>query len=194
MELKGVLDNTLVVFFNDNGGRQHNPPFRGGKGDTYEGGVRVPCLFRWPGRVPAGGVVEGMVHVVDLYPTLLKLAGGSLDQKLPLDGVDMWEVITRGKSSPRTEVVHSLPGSNVETGEMAIRVGPWKLVGEELYNLDSDTAETTDLAAEHSEVHRRFHERHSNSSVTQAHGTHLKIPGTPLRCLAKRRMPTHLNG
>jgi arylsulfatase A-like enzyme len=177
LKAKGVLENTLIVFFNDNGGRQDNPPFRGGKGETYEGGVRVPCLFYWPGHVPAGGRAEGMVHVVDLYPTLLKLAGGSLDQKLPLDGIDIWEVITRGQPSPRTEVVHSLPGDTVETGAMSIRQGPWKLVGPELYNVETDPAETTDLASKQSEIYQRLHRRIEQLvKERRPPEPHLKVP------------------
>ena len=110
LESRGVLDDTLIVFFNDNGGRKENPPYRGGKGETFEGGVRVPCILRWPDRVPAGQSVDGMIHVVDLYPTLLRQAGASLDQPLPLDGMDMWNTITSDQDSPRQEVVHASTG------------------------------------------------------------------------------------
>ena len=154
LEAKEELDNTLLVFFNDNGGRKANPPYRGGKGDNFEGGVRVPCLMRWPGKVPAGKSVAGMMHVVDLYPTLLNIGRGSLEQKLPVDGVDMWKVITGGRKSPRTEVVHSLPGEHSDTGVMSIRQGKYKLVGEELFDIENDPAETTNLAAKHPEIHR----------------------------------------
>lgn len=181
LQAKGVRENTLVVFFNDNGGRGENPPFRGGKGDTYEGGVRVPCIFHWPARVPAGGAVEGIVHVVDLYPTLLKLAGGSPDQPLPLDGMDIWEAITLGKPSPRTEAVHSLPGDDVETGAMAIRQGAWKLIGKELYNIEADPAETNDLAGAHPEIYRQLHERILQlAAERRPPEPHLKIPDQPL--------------
>ena len=117
LKAKGELDDTLIVFFNDNGGRTENPPYRGGKGDTYESGVRVPCTVRWLGRVPANRAVDGMMHVVDLFPTLLKQGQAPLGQKLPLDGMDMWEVITDDKKSPRTEVVHSLPGEHSDRSE-----------------------------------------------------------------------------
>jgi arylsulfatase A-like enzyme len=181
LKTQGVIENTLVVFFNDNGGRQSNPPYRGGKGETYEGGVRVPCIFYWPGRVPAGKTIDGMVHVVDLYPTLLNLAGGSLAQPLPLDGMDMWDVITREKTSPRQEVVHSLPGEHVETGEMSIRQGAWKLVGKELYNVEKDSGETTDLAATHPDIYLRLHKRIQElATERRPPEQHLKIPNKPL--------------
>ncbi|MFZ5829400.1 MAG: sulfatase-like hydrolase/transferase, partial [Planctomycetota bacterium] len=186
LQSHGVRDNTLVVFFNDNGGRQENPPFRGGKGETYEGGVRVPCIFHWPGRVPAGGTVEGMAHVVDLYPTLLKLAGGSLEQKLPLDGIDLWNAVTRGDPSPRSEVVNSLPGDDVETGVMSIRQGPWKLVGQELYHIEDDPTEAHDLAKEHPEICRRLQAR-LEQLVTQRRPAeqHERIPDKPLLVLGQ---------
>ncbi len=156
---RGVLDNTLIVFFNDNGGRKSNPPFRGGKGDTLEGGVRVPCIFHWPGKIRANQSVDGMMHVVDLYPTLLGIGGGSPRQKLPIDGVDMWKTITMGKASPRSEVVHALPGENADTGVMSIRRGSYKLVGEALFNIEKDSAEMTDIADAHPEVYKALHQR-----------------------------------
>jgi len=159
LEVKGELDETLIVFFNDNGGRNENRPYRGGKGDTFEGGVRVPCIVRWPGQVPANRSVDGMMHVVDLFPTLLTQGQGSLEQKLPLDGMDMWEVITGDKESPRTEVVHSLPGENSDTGVMSIRQGSYKLVGREMFDIDQDPAETRDLAAEHPEIYQTLRKR-----------------------------------
>ena len=159
LKAKGELDDTLIVFFNDNGGRQENPPYRGGKGDTFEGGVRVPCIVRWPGRVPANRSVDGMMHVVDLFPTLLKQGQAPLEQKLPLDGMDMWEVITGDKESPRTEVVHSLPGEHSDTGVMSIRRDRVKLVGKALFDVDQDPAETRDLAAKHPEIYQSLRKR-----------------------------------
>ena len=151
LEQKGVLNDTLVIYFNDNGGpgRFHNDPYRGHKGETYEGGVRVPCAMRWPGKIKAGGAVDEMLHVVDLYPTLVKLAGGSLTQPLPLDGRDAWPTITQGKPTPHEEIVLSVPGfADSETGTPAIRVGDFKLVGDELYNIRVDPSEEKDLARE----------------------------------------------
>ena len=159
LEKRGVLDNTLIVFFNDNGGRKENPPYRGGKGQTFEGGVRVPCILRWPNHVPAGKSVAGMMHVVDLYPTLLGQAGASLEQSLPLDGLDMWSTISLGRKSSRQEVVHSLPGEHIDTGPMSIRQGAYKLVDQALFNIEQDPAETTDLADKYPKIYRSLHER-----------------------------------
>jgi arylsulfatase A-like enzyme len=181
VEAQGYRENTLIVFFNDNGGRLINAPFRGGKGDTYEGGVRVPCLFYWPGHVPAGKTVDGIVHVVDLYPTLINLAGGSINQPLAIDGMDIWDAIVTTKPIARTEVVHSLPGEHVETGTQSIRQGPWKLVGNELYNLDVDSGETNDVSVAHLDIVRQLKDRlqHLVAERRQAE-PHLKIPHSPL--------------
>jgi arylsulfatase A-like enzyme len=187
MKAKGVLDNTLIVFFNDNGGTE-NPPFRGGKASTYEGGLRVPCIIHWPGHVPADKTLDGMVHVTDLYPTLLKLAGGSLEQPLPLDGMDMWEVFTGRKPSPRTEVVHNLPnGGTGEMGEMSICQGPWKLVGKELYDLSNDPGEKTDLAAKHPDIYQKLNAR-TQQLVAERRPPekHLNIPDKPLLVLGEQ--------
>jgi arylsulfatase A-like enzyme len=123
------------------------------------GGVRVPCIVRWPGRVPANRSVDGMMHVVDLFPTLIKQGQAPHEQKLPLDGMDMWEVITGDKESPRTEVVHSLPGEHSDTGVMSIRQGRYKLVGKALFDIAKDPAETRDLAAKHPEIYQSLRKR-----------------------------------
>jgi arylsulfatase A-like enzyme len=181
LEKQGVLDDTLVVFFNDNGGpkRIGNAPLRGAKGTTYEGGVRVPCAIRWPGKIAAGSQVAGLVHVVDLYPTLVGLAGGSLKQPLPLDGVDVWPAIAAGRPSPRTEVVHSVPGfERSVTGPPSIRSGDFKLIGEELYDLKADPYETTDLAAKHPDKVGELQSRLAALAAERREPeTHGRIPG-----------------
>jgi arylsulfatase A-like enzyme len=162
LEQKGVLDNTIVVFANDNGGprRLSNGPYRGFKGDTYEGGVRVPCAIRWPGKIKPGTSVNEMLHIVDFYPTFVALAGGSLRQPLPLDGRDAWPTITQGKPTPHSEIVLSVPGfEGSETGTPAIRVGDFKLVGEELYNIAQDPSEKNNLAIAHPEKVRNLKSR-----------------------------------
>jgi arylsulfatase A-like enzyme len=125
---KGLRSNTLFLFSSDNGGPQpgkvtSNGPFRAGKGTVYEGGVRVCAFATWPGQIKPGTVVNQPMHIVDFYPTLLKLAGASLEQKLPLDGRDVWPVIAEGRPSPHDEILF-----NTTPGGGAIRVGNWKLV------------------------------------------------------------------
>ena len=153
LDAKGVLDDTLIMFLNDNGGTESagwNAPYRGKKSDYYEGALRVPAVIRWPGEITAGSESDALLHVVDLFPTFAGLAGADTTSGLPLDGLDAWEAIAEGAASPRTEVVYSLD---------VIRVGDWKLIEEgidyygwttdapELYDIAEDPYETTNLAA-----------------------------------------------
>lgn len=128
LEKKGLRSNTLILFSSDNGGPApgrvtDNGPLRAGKATLYEGGVRVCACAAWPGHIPAGSTVSAPLHMVDWYPTLLKLAGASFDQSHPLDGRDAWPAITEGKPTPHEDILH-----NVTPGGGAIRVGDWKLV------------------------------------------------------------------
>ncbi len=116
-----LKDNTLIIFCNDNGGPQpgkitSNGPLRAGKGTLYEGGGGLAS-----GTVPDDANMP--LHMVDWYPTLLKIAGASLEQKLPLDGKDAWAAIAEGAPSPNGEI---LLNSSPMNG--AIRMGDWKLI------------------------------------------------------------------
>ncbi len=166
LEAKGMRDDTLVIFHSDNGGvtstlfsgdtevsgplPADNGPYRDGKGTLYEGGTLAAAFANWPGRIgPAE--VDGLLHVVDVYPTLAGLAGAELIRNKPLDGMDVWATISENGPSPRTEVVY-----NVDPMVGAVRRGDWKLVWKaalpqkiELFNLAEDEAETTDLSADH---------------------------------------------
>lgn len=168
LEEAKIRDNTLIIFSSDNGGPTpgrvtDNGPLRAGKGTIYEGGIRVCAAVNWPGHVPAGHTVAEPVQGIDWYPTLLKLAGGSLKQNLPIDGKDIWPVITAGAKSPHDALL--LCGTRPQV--RAIRTGDWKLlVGAsvrdaeqspdesgftnhvELYNLANDLGEQHNLVRE----------------------------------------------
>lgn len=172
-KIQGALDEhgfkreeTLVFFCSDNGGMTgygSNGELRGQKGQLYEGGIRVPAVISWPGTLTPGAVVEAPLHIADLYPTLLKLAGGKLEQKHPLDGRDAWPAIAEGKPSPHEVILH-----NVTPWSGALRMGKWKLVHNggvqanatkdpgkatlELFDIAADPNERTDLSAEHAEI------------------------------------------
>ena len=123
VERKGLRKDTLFIFSSDNGGPNpgrvtSNGPLRAGKATLYEGGVRVAAFATWDGHVKAGSVVDAPLHMVDWYPTLLGLAGGSTDQPLPLDGRDAWPAIARGAPSPHGEIL-----LNAAPRAGAIRVG-----------------------------------------------------------------------
>ncbi len=162
---KGMREDTLVIFHSDNGGvtsatfagqietkgqlPARNTPLRNGKGSLDEGGTRAVALANWPGRIKPGKVDQPM-HVVDMLPTLAGRAGASLSGTKPLDGVDVWQTLSQGAPSPRTEIVY-----NVEMFRAALRQGDWKLnlratlpTKVELYNIAKDPGETTNLAAE----------------------------------------------
>src|SRR5436305_9224619 len=99
VEKAGVRRNTLFLFSSDNGGPRpgvvtDNGKYRAGKGTLYEGGVRVAACVAWDGHIAAGGTVTEPLHVVDWYPTLLKLCGAKAGQKLPVDGLDVWPTLT----------------------------------------------------------------------------------------------------
>ena len=153
LDSKGVLDDTLIMFLNDNGGTEQagwNEPYRGKKSGFYEGGIRVPAVLRWPGRIPPGSDSDAMLHVVDLFPTFAGLASADTSTGLPLDGVDAWEAIAGGAGSPRDELVYA---------HGVIRKGDWKLIEDYvdyydpapesvlLYNIKDDPYETVNLAA-----------------------------------------------
>jgi arylsulfatase A-like enzyme len=182
LDKRKLRDNTLIIFQSDNGGTRNamftgvmadvskikipcdNSPYREGKGMLYEGGTRVCALANWPGHIPAGITVNEMIHVVDMYPTLAKLAGASTTKSKPLDGLDVWGTISEGKPSPRTEIVY-----NIEPFRAAVRQGDWKLVWRtllpssvELYNVAQDPSEKNNVSAEHpdkvAELQKRIEE------------------------------------
>jgi arylsulfatase A-like enzyme len=143
-----ITDMSKVVLPADNG------PYREGKATLYEGGTRVVAFANWPGHIKEGSTVNEMIHTMDLFPTLVGLAGGDISRSKPLDGLDVWETISEGKPSPRTEVVY-----NIEPQRAGIRQGDWKLVWNtmlpqsvELYNIAEDPSETKNLAADHPET------------------------------------------
>jgi arylsulfatase A-like enzyme len=123
----GMLENTLIIFSSDNGGPPpgNNAPLREFKGTIYEGGTRAAAFAHWPGHVPAGKTIEGAMHIIDWYPTLIGLAGGSLKQALPIDGKDVWPMITKAEKSPHKAI---LSVSTRGISQAAIRMGDWKLI------------------------------------------------------------------
>jgi arylsulfatase A-like enzyme len=155
------IDNTILIFLNDNGaairpGDTDNAPWRGGKGEFYEGGVRVPCLISWPARIHQTKNIDALLDVVDFYPTLLNIAGGSLNQPLPISGKDFTSLLTGEATTVRDEIPLSLH---------AIRKGDWKFIDkdalvygegkanhekkasiDELYNIKEDPGETHNVA------------------------------------------------
>lgn len=168
LERAGVAEDTLVVFTSDNGpwltmrtDKGTAGPFRNGKGTTFEGGIRVPGVMWWPGSIQPG-VFRDIGSAMDLFPTLLALAGGMTEDVL--DGVDLSGTLLRGEPGTREVLAH------YRAGELyALRKGPYKIhlitekaygIGPErtehetplLYHLGEDPGESWDLAAERPEI------------------------------------------
>jgi arylsulfatase A len=179
LKRNGLEKNTLVVFSSDNGPWFQGSPgkLRGRKGQTYEGGVRVPFIARWPGKIPAGRVIDAIGSTMDLLPTFAKLSGAALPAK-PLDGVDIWPLLSGQKKDHTREALLYFDNWELQCA----RLGNWKIhVGRfnsfiygpppatgrinlrlrpaELYNLATDPDESFDVAAKFPEVVRDLEAR-----------------------------------
>lgn len=144
-----LTDNTLVVYLNDNGGTRDNSPFRGKKGQLYEGGIRVPFAIRWPGRIPAGAAFNHPVMQLDILPTVVAAAGAMLPRDREYDGVNLLPFLTgENADRPHAELYWRYPAYG-----RAVRRGDLKLLlprqgQSELYDLAVDPGEQRDLAPE----------------------------------------------
>jgi len=199
LEARNMRENTLIIFHSDNGGVRNamfageadvskskipcdNGPYRDGKGAIYEGGTRVCGLINWPGHIPAG-TITGMVHTVDMYPTLVRVAGGSTAEAKPLDGTDIWPALSQGTTTPRSEVVY-----NLEPFRAGVRQGDWKLVwrtplpsSPELYNIAQDPYEKQNLAAQHPDIVATLQKRANALGATMAKPMFLETEFKALR-------------
>ena len=168
---------TLIIFTSDNGAPRHNPPqgsnapYRGWGYDTSEGAMRMPCLARWPGRIPPGAVCAEAVTAMDLLPTCARLAGGKLPGRA-IDGRDVWPLLAgeAGARSPHEE--RGFFYYHMEQLQ-AVRSGPWKLylplaekftnlgrktapAAAALYDVQADVAEERELSAARPEIVQRL--------------------------------------
>jgi len=155
----GIDEKALVLFTSDNGpwlikGENGGSalPLRDGKGTTYEGGMRVPCIARWPGKIPSGKVCYELCAAIDLLPTFAKLAGAKAPTDRVIDGKDIWPLMS-GKLAAKSphKAFYYYKGNRLE----AVRSGGWKLrrVKEtELYNLEVDISEKHNLASDRPKV------------------------------------------
>lgn len=162
----GIDQNTLVFFVSDNGGSGRKPffayntgrntPLRGDKGQTLEGGIRVPFFVVWPGRLPAGKVCQSPVSTLDILPTALTVANEQSDPLI--DGVNLLPYLNGENSTEPRDMLFWRFGP-----QKAVRKSQWKLVdwrdmevktqsGWQLYDLDNDIGEATDLAERHPEI------------------------------------------
>ena len=164
----GIDSRTLVVFTSDNGG-QHpwgsNAPLRGTKGSTLEGGMRVPCVIRWPGRIPPGRRCDQVTATIDLLPTFARLARANPPSDRVIDGKDIWPLMAGREDARSPHEAFYYYGADPNRGAQmdqlqAVRAGKWKLhlamKRLKLFDLEADVHEDHDLAAQHPEVVTRL--------------------------------------
>ncbi|XMO85390.1 sulfatase [Algibacter sp. AS12] len=158
LEVLDLLENTIVIFYSDNGGLWGNPPLKGKKGTLNEGGIRVPMIVNWLGKVKAGSVCNTPVSSVDFFPTFVELAGGDPSTYPKLEGVSILQLFGNKKDFIERPLFWHFPHHRKEGLSMgaAVRLGKWKYIvefetGKEyLYNLDKDIAEQHNLFSPHS--------------------------------------------
>ena len=166
-----IADETIVLFFSDNGGAAYsvggadNFPLRGGKGETFEGGIRVISLMRWPEQLEAGGKVDSIMTAMDVFPTLMEATGVEAGPHYPWDGRSLWPAIKEGTYQTREDDVFFLSETPIY-GQIMTTVfnEEWKLVQEifqdqvtititpHLFNIKNDPNEYQNLAAEHPDI------------------------------------------
>ena len=160
-ELKelGIDENTIVIFTSDNGSRLQNQGgsngnLRGGKGQTWDGGQRVPCIIRWPGKINEGQQTDALSTTMDFLPSITKLIGGNLPSK-KIDGIEMSDLFFSNENSSKRDSFLYYNEDELE----AIRYKNWKLhfkkedkLINELYDLDSDISENVNLYSKHKEI------------------------------------------
>jgi arylsulfatase A len=182
LKKNNLEQNTLIIFTSDNGpwltyGNHAGSaiPLREGKGTTFEGGMRVPCVMRWPGKIPAGTVSDDLATTMDLLPTIAHLVGSEAPSDRVIDGMDIWPVMS---GAPDVNTSDRVLFYHFPSELQAIRQGKWKLhfahqyrhqeglpgkdgqsagqtteaIGLALFNLDNDIGETKNVAEDHPEV------------------------------------------
>jgi arylsulfatase A-like enzyme len=148
----GLEKNTMVLFTSDNGGSQgcSNAPLRGGKGTTWEGGMREPAIFWWPGTIPANTSCDEITSSMDVMPTIAKLAGGEIPKDRKIDGKNIGPLLIGEKGA---KTLYKAFFYYKEDKMEAVRSGEWKLtIRGLLYNLKNDIGEQHDVAKDNLEV------------------------------------------
>jgi arylsulfatase A-like enzyme len=155
----GLDADTLVIFTNDNGGtlEGRNTPLSGGKYYLWEGGIRVPCILRWPNVLPAGATSHQAAITMDLTATILAATGTTPAR--PLDGIDLLPIL-RGDAPPEERALFWRKGCDLPWLQKAARLGDWKYLfidgRDKLFDLEGDVAEQHDVSAEHPEIVARL--------------------------------------
>jgi len=161
----GADDNTLIIFFSDNGGARknlaNNGALRDYKHSVYEGGIRVPFIVRWPGKLPKAKVCDEPVISLDVMPTICAAVGAKLPDDRVYDGRNMLPVLRGESKKPLHEALFWYDG----TDQWAVRAGKWKLLSQkgslELYDLSSDIGEKNDLSKENPQIVERLQQTYT---------------------------------
>jgi arylsulfatase A-like enzyme len=161
----GADENTLIIFFSDNGGARknlaNNGALRDYKHSVYEGGIRVPFIVRWPQMLPKGKVCDEPVISLDVMPTICAAVGVKLPDDRVYDGRNMLPVLRRESKEPLHEALFWYDGSD----QWAVRAGKWKLLSQkgslELYDLKTDMSEKNDLSKENPQIVRRLQQTYT---------------------------------
>ena len=162
LDERDLAKNTIVIFFSDNGGggAADNAPLRGAKGQMFEGGIRVPCIVRWPGKEPAGVTSDEFLTSLEIFPMLCAATGAKTPTGVTLDGFDMLPVLQGKTKSPRKEMFWQ---RRLDKGA---RVGHWKWVesarGNGLFDLSKDLSEKKDLSKERPDMLAKLKSRFQN--------------------------------
>ncbi len=157
-----IANNTLVIFFSDNGGggAANNKPLRGAKGQMFEGGIRVPCIVRWPDKIPASTTTDEFITSLEIFPMLCNATDTALPKNVKLDGFDMLPVLMGKQKSPRREMFWQ------RRNDKGARVDNWKWVesnrGSGLFDLRTDISERRDLSKERPDILKRVKARFAN--------------------------------
>ena len=172
---EGIADNTIVMFFSDNGGAvysvggAYNAPLRGGKGETFEGGIRVVATLRWPAKIPAGSKVQSILSVMDVFPTIAAAAGVEPQNKRKFDGRNMLNAVLENEYIALKKPLKFASETPIK-GQFALTAfdEQWKLVQEirqgllsadvknYLFNIKEDPYEYNNLASAHPKIVRKF--------------------------------------
>ena len=175
LDEQGIANETLVLFFSDNGGAAYatggadNAPLRGGKGETFEGGIRVVATMRWPGHIQAGAKMESIMSAMDIFPTLAEATGVPMRNRRKLDGRSLWSAISQGVAVPREDLLFFASETPI-SGHFNLTAfdDDWKLVQEvrqgllsadvtnHLFRIRDDPNEYNNLAEEHPDIVQRL--------------------------------------
>ena len=163
LEEEGVAENTMIIFTSDNGpwlvyktrGGSAGP-LRGGKGTTWEGGMREPCIMCWPGTIKTNSISTSLVTSMDIFPTIASLVGFDLSSHLKIDGINISDHLKTGDEVPGRPFFYYSSHGNIE----GMRKGPWKYLKKRdeifLFNLEEDISERYNLAEKYPEKVNEF--------------------------------------